>query len=285
MKPYTKLVILYMLMVSVYAEDNITLTSPINGTSCVTLDDSTFHYIPKTENIVSCNLYTNNSGIWHLDAIDTSPDLNVDNIFNITLSPNTILWQIQCSNQTHTLYSNNNTFILTTKRYCAVLSETSCTPSINLASTGVIKTRLSNTRRFYLENQDCNVWITNQRNEVVKSFDTMLYMQNVALQLDKEGNWINVVDKKVPLTDSNGYYVMEFTLDKSWAWYDDEYTIHVSCNGQETTCNFNATKERLPDMNEYEALGREAGGVFIVAIIMIAAIVYAVKRGKNELLH
>jgi len=165
--------------------------------------------------------------------------------------------------------NGNFTFTLTDAPYCAVLSDTSCSNNVSLGSAGVVKTRLGNTKGFWLEAQDCNVFVTSGGGDVVKTYDTMMYSQDTDLTVDDDGNWITRADKKVPLTDSLGYYVYSFKVDRDWARYDEEYTIHVICNGQETTCNFNASKVRLPDTGEVKAITKEGGGLITGVLLLI----------------
>jgi hypothetical protein len=271
------IVLLYMLLGLVSAED-ITLYHPSDGDGCVVGDYINFTYTPVEVSLKSCNLYANDTGVWGLTDNNVSISVGVVNSFRESLLPGSILWEIICTNQTDDFYSENRTFTYKNAPYCAVLNNAQCTPNPNVNSMAVAKAQLSNSRGFFLENQDCNVFITNSRGEPVKAFDSMLYMQTVGIQLDKEGNWINVADKKVPLTDSEGWYVFPFLIDRDWAWVGDEYNIHIVCNGQEAICNFNVTSDRLPDTNNYEQIGINAGGT----ILFILIILYLIARyGKT----
>lgn len=280
MKNLILAVFLILLMSGLISADEIIIISPLDGESCVTYKDDGLAYIPSATTIdyTTCYVFTNNSGTWRVDGTDVSPTTNSINYFNITLEPNHILWRINCANDTTTVYSSNNTFTLVNAPYCAVLDSTTCNPDVNLGGYGVVKTRLSNTRGFYLDNQDCNVFITDQYDNIVKAYNTMLYMGQTNQQVDNEGNWVNVADKKVPLTDSNGWYVFEFPITDYWAWYGESYDIHVICNGVETSCNFNVTMSRLPDTDYYRAMGKDAGGFIVVLVFFVAVVVYAWRR-------
>jgi hypothetical protein len=269
MRVWQVLCFLFLLMGLVSAED-ITLNTPANGDSCVLGEYANFSYTPNVA-VSSCYLYTNTSGALALTASNTSAVSGQENFFyNIPMSANNIRWYVRCVNSSlSNIYSENYTFVLKDVLYCAVLSETACPLNPNVNSDATLKTRLGNTRGFWLENQDCNVFITDSAGRIVKSFDSMLYMQTVSIQMDKDGNLINVADKKVPLTDSAGYYVFPFHVDSSWAWVGDEFTANIVCNGETTQCSFNVTKDRLPDMNNYQQLGMDASGIIIFVLILL----------------
>jgi hypothetical protein len=268
------MVLLLFLVPFVEGDDSISLNYPDNGNTCVIGTSIIYQYTPLVESLSSCHLYNNFTGSWDLRSTNSTPSANVSNFFNDSTTPGIIKWGIKCINSTGlSIYSSNYTFNVVNAPYCAILSGTTCTENVSLGSEQIFKTRLGNTRGFWLKDQQCNIWITNIRGEIVKSFDTMLYMAETNLQTDKDGNTINIAEKKVPLTDSNGYYIFPFTVDKSWAWYNDNFTIWASCNGQTTTCMFTPTIERLPDTNDLEALGVEASGIFILFAILIFVLV------------
>ena len=260
--------IILLLSLTVSGED-ITLNNPTNNNNCVLGQNVNFSYTPTVE-VSSCNLYTNDTGTWSILASNTSAVYNQPNFFyNQEISPGEVLWGIRCVNSTSDdLYSPNYTFILKDVAYCAVLSGTVCPLEPNVNSVAVAQTRLSNTRGFSLENQDCAVWATNSNGNLVKTWDTMTVEQQVTLVLDGSGNWLNTLDKKIPLTDSSGYYTFPFLVERDTFWVGDNYTLHFSCNGIEATCSFIPSKDRLPDMNNYQQLGMDAMGLFLLLIIL-----------------
>jgi hypothetical protein len=231
MSAYIRLIKVFSFMVMVCAlasADNITLYYPSDGDNCVIGDTINISYIPNVP-VNNCNLYTNTSGVWTLTDSSFSVFNLSMNYFYESPSVATYLWQIQCSNTTHTLYSKNRTFTYKDVAYCAVLSAATCTSTPNVGSKGVLNSRLSNTRGVYLENQDCSVYITRDSdNAPVVVYDTMLYNAETNVQLDNLGNWINIVNKKAPLTDSGGNYVFSYDIDSSWAWVGDNYTDRKS---------------------------------------------------------
>jgi hypothetical protein len=273
MKRMQALVLIYLLMGLASAAD-VYLTAPTNANTCVLGQAVNFSYTPNQSSITHCNLFTNQSGLWAIyDTATNISALTSSAFLNEPLSPGTYLWGVTCGNATSNMVSSNFSFSLKNVAYCAILSETTCplNPNVNSMTQG--KTRLSNSRGFYLENQDCNVYITDADGNPVKAFDTMLYMQDVSVQLDKDGNTVNVADKKVPLTDAAGYYVFPFLVDRDWAWVGANYSLVFSCNGIVSSCNFTVDKDRLPDMNNYDELGKEAGGIILFLILAAIAFV------------
>lgn len=257
--------------------DEVELVSPQDGEDCVVGDLVNFEYIPLEDSIVSCYLYHNNSGIWSSEKSDYNPSSDVINVFNDSIDPNHLLWGVRCMNDTTIFTSFNYSFILTDKPYCATLDSTVCPSSIRLNDIGVFKTHLANTRGFDLENQDCNVWIENNNSVVVKTFDSLIYSQQVKQQLDDEGNWINVADVKVPVTDSGGNYVFPFAVDSNWAWVGDEYTIYAVCNGVETSCAFNVTSQRLMDTTNIRDTAKKGMGQVFMVVFMGAITFFILK--------
>jgi hypothetical protein len=260
------------------AESNITLYNPLSNESCVkgpTVDFTFYLEAPASY----CQLITNGSDLdSDMDTVYTlsSPTTNAYNYINFTFAFKGFkLWQIGCMMTTpdpdRMEYSTNYTFTLTDAPYCGVLSDTVCHDNVSINGEGVFKTRLSNTRGFYIENYPCNVWIENSRGEVVKKFNSMMYEQDVKIQLDSAGNWINTADVKVPLSDSAGWYVFPFIVDSSWAWYGDTYTVKAVCIGQQTSCSFKASQERLPDTNRYGDLLKTGGGLFVLLVVGLSA--------------
>jgi hypothetical protein len=269
MKPINILCLLFLLMGLCSAED-ITLNTPSDGDGCVLGESSiNFSYTPNVA-VTSCFLYANDTGTLAQKAVNSSAVAASENFFlNIPLNAGPVAWYVRCVNSSaDDLYSSNFTFTLKNVAYCAVLSSTSCPKDPNINSMAVVKTRLGNTRGFWLQNQDCNVFMTDSQGRIVRAYDSMLYMQQVSLQLDTEGNWVNVADKKVPLTDSGGYYVFPFLVERDNFWMGDEYTANIVCNGETTTCKFNVTSDRLPDMNNYQRLGQESAGIVILFVIL-----------------
>jgi hypothetical protein len=222
--------------------------------------------------MTSCSLYSNSSGYWNLDIYNASITPDVDNLFNLSVSPGLILYKVQCNNGTDVFSSVNQTFMVSPANYCAFLTETSCTENISVNTNGTIITRLGNTRGFWLEHQDGNVFITNSRGEIVQQYDTMMIDAQTHIALDKNGNWYNTENSKVPLTDSSGYYVFSFPVSDSWAWVGDNYTIHAVLNGQEAQCNFSVGMDRLTDMQRYDELGKAAGGMLVFWGIVVIGI-------------
>jgi hypothetical protein len=275
---YTSIVFLFLFLTAFVSADNVTLVAPQNATSCLAGENVTFAYIPVEDSLIVCNLLHNESGEMQVEAATYNPTVKSTNSFTDTLRPSDYLWTVECDNDTTTFYTGFNwTFTLTDFPYCAVLSETTCNKDAPLNGFGAVRTRLGNTNGIYLENQDCAVSVKNAAGELVKTFPTMLYNDKVNRQLDTEGNWINVAEGKVPLTDSGGYYTYQFPITNDWAWVGDEFTVEVTCNGITETCDFNVTSERLPDMENYRQLGRMGGGLlalFIIGSIVIAALFY-----------
>lgn len=262
----------YALVSAVCADDNVSLDTPRNTASCVVG--------PNVEMVWwagggiawdECKLFHNNSGNWVIEKLNYSVSTDNYNIFHDEFDvPNTILWGVQCLTLTpsKTEWSESNfTFTLTDAPYCAVLSSTNCTQETHYGSPAVFTFVLANTLGDYLENQDCNLWIQNSDGIIVKSFDTLMSSQGVTQQLDDDGNWINVADKKVPLTDSLGRYLFEWMPDRSFMWQGETYTIHANCNGQTTNCQFTAREQRAVDINEAEVLTKKFSGM-IVGLLM-----------------
>jgi len=270
MKAINLLCILFLILGLCVSAEDITLNYPTDDNNCVLGQTINFSYTPTVE-VTQCNLYTNISGSWSILASNTSALYNQPNYFyNQELSPGINMWGIRCINSTlDDLFSANFTFTLKDVAYCAVLSGTVCPLEPNVNSIAVAQTRLSNTRGFSLENQDCAVWATNQNGNLVKTWDTMTVDQLVTLVLDSSGNWLNTLDKKIPLTDSSGYYTFPFLVERDIFWVGDNYTLHFSCNGIESTCSFIPSKDRLPDMNNYQQLGMDAAGLFLLVIILL----------------
>jgi len=266
---FLRTLIFFLMFCSLISAEDITLNYPTNGDSCVISNPVNFSYTPNVP-VNNCNLYTNNTGTWLLTDYNFSVANLSINYFRETLSVGTVLWGVQCSNTTETMSSSNNTFTYKAVLYCAVLSDTTCTSKPNLGNYGVVKTRLSNTRGVYLQNQDCEVHVTRDSdNTPIKVYDTMLNNAETDIQLDKDGNWINTGLKKAPLTDSQGLFIYSYYIDPTVYWMGDNYTMHVICNGQEAACSFQVDKSRLPDTENMQQLGYDASGV--VALFFILA--------------
>lgn len=257
------------------AQSNITLYQPTDANNCVAGSPTSLSYL-IVQPASSCEVYTNDTGAWANTLTDYDITANEYNLFNVSFSPNTIQWGVRCmmTGPGAYEYSGNFTFVQTAAPYCAVISGVTCASNASLGSEEILKLQLSNTRGMKLELQDCNVWIENKKSEVVKQFNTLTVMQQTSILLDKDGNWLNTQVNKVPLTDSNGYYVFPFIVDSKWAWYGDEYTVHASCNGQEAVCGFNVTQQRLPDVNQWDNLIKEGGGFILVAGLIIVVFFY-----------
>lgn len=272
-----------ILPITVSATHNITLSSPVNGSSCIVGPVVGFTFYVD-DDVDRCELWHNNSGLWSMEYQDDTVTTGYYT-YNTSVDPNTIIWNVKCTmlSPEHVSFGLNNfTFIVTDAPYCAVLTSTSCPAEVNVGSEGVFKTRLSNTLGFYLENQDCNVWVENIDGEIVKAYPSMIYQQEVIEQLDEEGNWMNIVQPEYPLTDSLGWYVFPFTPERSWAWVGDEYVIHTVCNGQETTCGFNVSNTRLLDVEDAERTMKAGGGIFILFIILVSlTAIFIGKLRKN----
>lgn len=264
------IIIILMVLGLTASAENVTLTYPADAESCVPGTSLNLTYTVADASVTTCHLYSNHTGTWALTDSNytVSSAANNRNYFSETLNPGTIGWGVTCTNATTGIWASSNfTFTLKNVPYCATLTEVSCNSNPNIGSVSVFRARLKNTKGFSLEHQDCNVYITNVNDIPVKAYNTMLVGQETQIQLDKDGNWINTGEHKVPLTDSSGYYVFPFIVDPEWAYYQDNYTIHAVCNGVEATCAFQADKTALPDMNNMEAFGREAGGIIVLAVI------------------
>jgi len=259
---------IFLILLFAASAKAVTLNYPTDADQCVLGDYIRFQYTPS-ENATTCHIWANDTGTFKLTDSNYTILQNGSNFFNETLNIGSIMWEIRCTDVDNNKFdSANYTFILKDVKYCAVLSETTCPVLPNLDGVGVFKTRLKNTKGMSLENQDCNIWIENAGGIVVKAFNTLMIGQEVKIQLDENGNWINTAERKVPLTDAQGYYIFPFPVDNSWAWMNDTYSIYASCNGIQTYCNFQVAKSRIPDVNNYEALGREAGGVLAIILIL-----------------
>jgi hypothetical protein len=105
----------------------------------------------------------------------------------------------------------------------------------------------------------------------------MMIDAQTEIQVDKNGNQINVAKDKTPLTDSQGWYVYSFQIDPAWAWVGDEYTINAVCNGQAALCNFNVTIDRLTDVERYDELGKAAGGIIVFWLLVAAAVILVLR--------
>jgi len=259
--------------------DNVTLVYPPNNSPCLTGDHVMLYYSPNDATMTACSLYTNSSGVWNLDIFNSSVTPSVINSFNLSLSsPGSFIWTVKCRDSGNGVYNTSNwSFIVTPAPYCAYLTDTSCTQNISINSNGTLKTRLGNTKGFWLENQDGNIFITNARGEIVKSYDTMMIDAETQIQIDKNGNYINIAKDKTPLTDSQGYYIYSFPVSDSWAWVNDNYTIHAVLNGQEAVCNFTVRIDRLSDYERYDQLGKAAGGMVMFWIILSGLAVYLLR--------
>ncbi len=270
---------------------NITLHIPQDNTDCWVLKECTqkgeyyinFTYIPYTD-FTHCSLFTNESGSFAFEEINYNINAQVNNKLHhhVDSIPNTILWAVRCQEDGGAFhFSDNFTVTVTDAPYCAVLSETSCDSNAALGSEYIFKTRLGNTKGLWLENQDCNVWIENSDGVIVKKFNTMGVNQEANIQLDSDGNWINTASQNTILTDSQGYYVYPFIVASEWAYYGEEYTVKTVCNGQSTSCNFNVSKAKLPDVEHYEALGKEASGLLFILLCIFIVLFYLFKHGKR----
>lgn len=279
------IILFYCLFYNVSPQVQLYPFTPRNTTSCVVAPEVLFEFYTN-QSWSDCHLWANNTGVFESKIFQLPLTAGVNQFYyNFTIVPNTILWRVHCESFTpaEDEYSDNFTFTLTDAPYCAVLAETSCKKEVNLGGEGLFKTRLSNTNGIYLENQDCNVWVEDSSGEVVKKFNNMLYSQKVTQVLDDEGNWINIVNPDVPVTDSQGWYVFNYPIFHEWAWYGEEYTLKAVCNGQITSCDFNVTKARLPDVNEMRALGKEAGGIIFLIILACVGLLYAIKTGRIQI--
>jgi hypothetical protein len=266
--------LLFFLINQVTAETNITYILPEDGNTCMIPENVKFYFYSDDSEL--CDLYTNETGVWNITKYLVTINSGYNTFYYNFTEPNTLLTGLVCGG----VSTLNHTFIITDKPYCAVLSGTTCPNTVNLDSKAVFKTRLSNTKGIYLENQDCNVWIEDSDGVIVENYPSMMYNADVSQALDDQGNVINLIHSNYPVTDSNGYYVFPFIVDSKWAYYGDEYSIHATCNGMETSCSFNVTKQKLPDVENYTALGKEAGGIFALffGLIVVAYIIYK-KRG------
>ena len=266
--------ILLTVIATVNATHNITMESPTDGDTCVVGDEVLFKYfIEGTPDY--CELYHNNTGSWILEKMDYSITANAYNSFNDTIQPNFLSWGLFCVDSTpaHSEWSDNYTFTLTDAPYCAVLDNVNCTSYPRIDNYGFFKFRLSNTLGLYLENQDCNIWVEDSNGIPVKTYDTMMYNQNVELHVDDEGNWININPTKVPLTDSLGWYLFSYYIDPSWGWYNDNYTIHTNCNGQTASCGFQVKEHRAYDTEEGVILLKKFGGMLVVLACLVVLLV------------
>jgi hypothetical protein len=259
---------------------DVDLKYPADGEGCIAGDIVNYSYVPNEASITTCFFYTNFSGSWVNSLVDYSPTVAANNYFSdSTVSPGVILWGVSCSNSTNTYFSSNASYTLTDAPYCAFLVNTSCKSKPALNSESIIKTRLGNSKKFWLEHQDCNVWIENQNGETVKKFNSMMVSAETSIQLDSNGNYINTAAKSdVVLTDSQGWYLYPFKVDGAWAFVDDNYSVHTTCNGQHVSCNFQVQREELPDMKNYEQLGKEGSGIILIVLILIFALVMIWRR-------
>jgi hypothetical protein len=273
---FASLFFLLLFIAASAVAENVTLIKPIDTDPCVPGGGdgyTIFEYRPTMSYATTCYLYSNQSGVWSVADTAYTVTANVSNFFNESFIPGKIFWGVRCSNTTSGIWDSFNfSFTLKNAPYCATLSETSCPNMPNIDGVGVFKTRLMNTKGMSLENQDCNIWIQNAGGEVVKAYNTRLIGHKVNIILDQTGKWVNTAEQKVPLTDSQGYYVFPFKIDSGVFWYGDTYTIYASCNGITTSCAFTTDKNRLPDVNNMEAFGREASGT-IVGLIIIGFVV------------
>lgn len=279
-------IICFTLINCVSADHIITNILPENEETCVLSGNITFKYYIDEEANLGCDLWTNSSGTWKIDLYDITANLGYNTFGYEINTPNTVLWRLQCSDTVtpDIDYSTvNTTFTVTDAPYCAVLSETTCSTTGALGSEFIFKTRLGNTKGIWLENQDCNVWIEDSSGVIVKKFNSMGVNQETAIQLDSDGNWINTASKDTILTDSQGYYIYPFVVNSNWAYYGESYTVKTVCNGQTTSCDFNVTKQKLPDIDNYEALGKEASGLIFVLLIFFIILFYLIKEVRRRL--
>lgn len=264
------LLIAYLFLTGlVSASSNVSLSSPVNDSSCIPGSHTILTYF-LSQQASACDVYTNNSGTWNIAQTIYNPTTSAYNSFNVSLAPKVTLWGVRClmSGPSAYEYSSNYSFTQANVSYCAVISGVTCPQNVSLGSEEILKFRLGNTNGIWLENQDANVWIENSRGEVVKNFNTLAVMAQTSILLDKDGNWLNTAEK-VPLTDSNGYYVYAFKVDPAWAWVGDAYTVKASANGQSAQCTFNVQTSRLPDVNNYSSQFKQGGGFLILISLLI----------------
>jgi len=267
-KLFLSVFMLYAFFGGVSADHNIRIDVPGNNT-CVSYGDVLFNWFVDEPVTGQCNLYTNKSGVLVIDYYLGSSFSVGNHNFTRNFSPGSYQYRIGCTDTPplDTSYSDNYTMLVVDKLYCAVLTDTSCDTMPNLNNYGVVRTRLGNTRGFYLEAQDGQVFIE-KNGVVVKTFNTMVYNQETALQVDNNGNFINVVKPNVPLTDSNGYYIYEFPISGDWAHVGDTYNVTVSINGELTRCEFKVNSSKLPDMENWRSIGKNIGGFIVVIIVL-----------------
>jgi len=262
-----------LLALGVADAEDITLNAPAAGDTCVLGEHVNYSYTPNVA-VSSCYLYANDTGVMSLKASNVSAVANQLNFFyGVESSANIVGWYVRCVNSSlNDLFSANQSYTLKNVAYCAVLSETLCPFEPNVNSMAVGRTRIGNSRGFWLENQDANVYVTRtDTGAIVKAFDTMTIGQQVTLILDPNtGQWLNTLDKKIPLSDANGYYIFPFLVDSNWAWVGyPEYQLNFNLNGQSATCRFNVTKTRLPDTENLRLLGVDASGVILLILILL----------------
>lgn len=284
------LILFSCLTPSVVAEHNITLLTPVDGDGCVTDHVVNFSFYLDETATDGCRLWHNNSGVWSLESAEYLSVSLGYNYFIDEVDSNTILWGVECHDKppANIDWSDNFTFTVVDAPYCAVLSSTSCMSNPNKGGFGTLKTRLGNTQGFWLEGQDCNVWIEDVDGETVEVFNSMIYQQEVKQFYDSEGNIANLVYPEFPLTDSQGWFVFKFLIDPEWAWVGDNYTIYAVCNGQQTSCDFSVDKSKSPaDIENIRLMGKNFGGLVIVFMVILGIAVFVVRtlwlrlRGKR----
>lgn len=264
----------------------ITNILPEQNAECILTGNVSFKFYLSEEADGGCEFWSNDTGTFLLSSDGISGDFGFNTFTYYFDKPNTVLWRIGCANVTPPDVSYNpinSTFTITDAPYCATLSETTCPSTGYIGSEYVFKTRLGNTNGLWLENQDGNIWIEDSTGAIVKKFNSMGVNQESAIQLDSDGNWINTASPDTILTDSRGYYVYPFIVDSEWAYYGDELTVKAVLNGQETSCNFNVSKSKLPDVEHMEALGKEAGGVLTLILAGFIVLYILVKKGRGAL--
>lgn len=266
----------------------ITLVEPVNASTCIISGNVDFEFNIDEAATDHCELWSNITGTWSLQKYLPAATLGI-NTFSINFTnPNTVLWGVVCNDLTpvdRDWSTLNHTMTITDAPYCAVLSAVTVSKDPNKGSMAVLKTQLSNTNGINLENQDCNVYIEDSGGFVVKRFDTLMSTQETDIQIDQNGNWINIANKKAPLTDSGGNYVYDFEVGTDWAWVGDEYTVNVICNGQKQTAKFNVTSMRLLDTENFSDTVKKSGGqilgMFIVAGLFALSLKFILNKFKK----
>ena len=132
---------------------------------------------------------------------------------------------------------------------------------------------LKNTKGEFLENQDADVYITDTSTGIIiKRFNTLA--SSSQFYEDQNGNFISISDENNPLTNSIGLYTFCFDVDRVWANYNLNFTIHAVANGQTVSQTSWVDVPLRPDIESMEIQIKKYSGMYaLIFFLMLGSVI------------